>query len=240
MKRCPLCDSSSIAMIERGGFKGASFLLHQCRECLVIINKSAYDLLNKSSERELQKTYFYDFDPLDFSKTQEEINSRTSMVRNLLAQLNQPLHDLNACDFGMGRGTLAYGLSEFCHKVWGIDFDIRSGMGLVDKFGLKDNLFFLENFEGVTENIDIVIMWHVLEHLPFPVEILNKLIEKMPAGSRFLIQIPLYRREHLENAHYLFYNEYSFDRLASITSLYREKTIYDYERCFLTCILKVN
>ena len=83
------------------------------------------------------------------------------------------------------------------------------------------------------ENVDILVLWHVLEHLRFPTEILSKILSFYPGIVDIQFQVPQYKAEYLTRDHFVFYNEPSINALASNLGFKVVNLLYDVSNAFV-------
>ncbi|MDA8543968.1 class I SAM-dependent methyltransferase [Gammaproteobacteria bacterium] len=89
-------------------------------------------------------------------------------------------------DFGCGRGDFLRLVKPHCKEVIGIELQQNykeqlNGEGI----SCFDNILKLED-----DSLDIIVSFHVIEHLPNPLEILSHLILKVVSGGQILIEVP--------------------------------------------------
>ena len=89
-------------------------------------------------------------------------------------------------DFGCGKGDFLRLISPHCESSVGVDLQ----QSYVDKLNSENikcvnNLDFLED-----DSLDVCFSFHVLEHLPEPLETLSKLKNKLVKGGKLVIEVP--------------------------------------------------
>lgn len=90
------------------------------------------------------------------------------------------------------------------------------------------------NIEQVKEKVDYVYMWHVLEHLINPKEVLQKINKISNSGCCLAIQIPQYKKNYICEVHHYFYTEKSLEQLLKKSGFKIEKIVYDITNEFMT------
>jgi 2-polyprenyl-3-methyl-5-hydroxy-6-metoxy-1,4-benzoquinol methylase len=149
----------------------------------------------------------------------------------------------NFLDFGCGRGIMVFAASRLGYKkAIGIDLDreiFDQSHQLYKQIGFSGNsCSFYDKIEEVEERIDFLLMWHVIEHIYEPFDILSKLTMKLNRNATILVQYPQYKEEYFCDAHYYFYNEPSIKMLFKRVNISVERFIYDYENEFGTVLGK--
>ena len=89
-------------------------------------------------------------------------------------------------DFGCGNGDFLKLIQPYCKEVMGIEMQ-KDYYDSINSSGIKcyDSLNFIKN-----QSLDVVVSFHVLEHLPDPLDILTKIKEKIKKGGLLIIEVP--------------------------------------------------
>lgn len=93
---------------------------------------------------------------------------------------------LDVLDFGCGEGMFLEGIRSKAKSIMGIEVEERCRSGLNDK-GIQC-LKHLSDFEN--ESVDSIFLFHVLEHLPEPIETLRALRAKLRPGGSLIVEVP--------------------------------------------------
>ena len=89
-------------------------------------------------------------------------------------------------DFGCGSGDFLRLAKSHCSDVVGIELQ-QNYVGSLN----NDGIFCVNNLESISDkSLDIVVSFHVIEHLPNPLEILSELKRKVVSGGQVLIEVP--------------------------------------------------
>ena len=89
-------------------------------------------------------------------------------------------------DYGCGSGDFLRLVKDYCTSVCGIELQ-ESYVNALNSVGIpcKSSLDQLDN-----KSIDICVSFHVIEHLPNPIQTLTELKEKIVSGGMILIEVP--------------------------------------------------
>lgn len=89
-------------------------------------------------------------------------------------------------DFGCGKGFFLRKIQPHCKRVIGIELE-KNYIADLNANGVEcvNTLSHIEN-----DSIDIAISFHVIEHLPNPLEILSEMMQKVVSGGQILIEVP--------------------------------------------------
>lgn len=89
-------------------------------------------------------------------------------------------------DFGCGSGDFLREVALRCESACGIELS-KGYRNLL----LKEHINCVENLNDIEDkSLDIVVSFHCLEHLPNPLEVLNKISKKIISGGSILIEVP--------------------------------------------------
>lgn len=108
------------------------------------------------------------------------------LLNNFLEGLPRELvGNNNFLDIGCGNGNNLKILSKFGWNCYGFEFsDIEKR---------EENIFYAESFCNIKIDdikFDYIRLWHVLEHIPNPVDVIKKISELMSEKSELAIGIP--------------------------------------------------
>ena len=89
-------------------------------------------------------------------------------------------------DFGCGSGDFLKLVQPHCKDVIGIELQ-ENYLNELNEFGIScyDDIEELDN-----NSLDILVSFHVIEHLPNPLETLSHLMQKVVSGGQILIEVP--------------------------------------------------
>ena len=89
-------------------------------------------------------------------------------------------------DFGCGSGDFLRLVREHCKELIGIELQ-KNYLEALNSEGI----LCLDNLEKVQNNsIDVCVSFHVLEHLPDPVEVLTSIKKKLVSGGSLILEVP--------------------------------------------------
>jgi len=89
-------------------------------------------------------------------------------------------------DFGCGSGDFLKLVNPFCESVVGIELQ----QNYVDDLNAV-GITCTNNLESVDDDsLDVIVSFHVIEHLPNPLDILALLMRKVASGGYVLIEVP--------------------------------------------------
>jgi len=182
MMQCPLCGYFKTKQI----INQADWKIYSCQNCTnawtdpapkeviyeeVDFHASTVDIENQYLSRSV--------DDLP-----QEWQSSVKMQAQLLARHLKP--DSRVLEIGCGEGILLYEISKLGFLVKGIEPSKAAA-----KRGIEKGIDIVQGYfphPNLCETFDAVVMSHVLEHLPNPIETLNQVAKIAPEGYLLLVQ----------------------------------------------------
>ena len=124
-------------------------------------------------KEQIKTTGSHDFEEL--SDAQRRLNSSLPFISGK-----------RVLDFGCGKGIFLQLANRHCESVCGIELQENYIKALN-----KDGISCLKNLDNIKNNsIDTCVSFHVIEHLPNPLEILSSLKKKIVKGGTIIIEVP--------------------------------------------------
>ena len=104
-----------------------------------------------------------------------------------LGILKKDFKNKKVLDVGCATGQFVKMIEKYnLSKILGID-PSEECIKIAKKNGLPCEK---KNFEAVNDEFDIITMWHVVEHLPFPQDFIKHSYDLLPQGGWLLIETP--------------------------------------------------
>ncbi len=185
---CPLCSSSEII----------KSLLGDC---------SKHRLYNKAVPSEMQwmdcnecehqfvNGYFSDEAlGIVFQKTHDnqKVGFQIEKQREVSAKIIEKVLPYKSSgtwlDIGFGNGSILFTADEFGFDAIGVDLR-KDNVDVMKQLGFEAHCQLVENID-FKRDISVVSMMDVLEHIPYPKEVLNALHSKMEKGGCLMISMP--------------------------------------------------
>lgn len=197
--------------MKAGGDHTKEYLIHECRSCEVKFDARCLEVDRKENES-AQALVNYEFYKPNF--TEVELSTNLHANEGILNVFQRYfLHRDNYVEIGVGLGFLSRAASATFRKVTGLDLEVETAYSLGK---IPDNVRFLEHdsYDTASEDpISALCAWHVMEHLPRPHEVLAPLLRRVLRSGVFFGQVPLFKFDHVFDAHFVFYTEASIIKL---------------------------
>lgn len=157
-------------------------------DSLEILECSNCGLVFLSSFEHIEKSFYEDSKmhdkeaDLDLETWIKETEVDDEKRYNLYSDL---VSNKDILDFGCGTGGFLIRARNKTNKVYGIELEKR----LKDHF-VQNNLEIYSDVNEFKDKVDYVFLFHVLEHIAEPLEILEKLKKVLKPNGRIIIEVP--------------------------------------------------
>lgn len=179
-EKCPVCGAESKR-------KKNNFSLITCENCRVIWTLIHSDI-NVAALYEDEVYAVVDnrksiFEKIIFQESKKVIHS----VQQLLPD-SKPIRCL---DFGSGKGQFLYQTQLAGWEALGVETARERARFAIEKYGVKVLSEIYHEGQIDAGNFDVITLFHVLEHLPEPLEMLKELCDKnLKKGGILVIEVP--------------------------------------------------
>ena len=181
------CESPAVnspALILQAEGEQAGFALDQCLACELAWTAP------EPSEKQLNEAYgesYYTsletkFNPVIEWWTRFSASRRAQKLLKLQGSENK---NLSILDIGCGRGVLLNGFRDLGHRVLGIE---RAGSGFESLPDIETQS--LQELITAGKKFDIIVLWHVLEHLPEPLRTLQEVGQLLNDNGSLFVEVP--------------------------------------------------
>jgi ubiquinone/menaquinone biosynthesis C-methylase UbiE len=176
---CDYCGSKR----KRTLYNVDGFYIVKCRDCSLIYTE------NPISQKELNQLYSEKYFNISSQNKNvrgfEESNANLDRLNMLLTQKKQG----RLLELGCGTGAFL-SLVNNKFETFGIDISKSAAEFGNKKFGLNIEVGVLEDNNFSDKFFDIIVMWHLLEHLPKPYESIKEINRILKKGGIIGIEVP--------------------------------------------------
>jgi len=215
---CTLCGCKEYKKRDGSVRDNKSLEIYECLECGLVylssfehINEEFYENSNMHEKIDLKKWE---------NETRKDDERRFEFTKNMI--INKSI-----LDFGSGTGAYLQRTKNIASNICGVELEKAVSLNY-EKYDIP--LF--KSLDEVSKKFDFITSFHVIEHLPNPDEILNKLSEKLNENGKIIIEVPnandalltLYKNEAFSNftywsCHLYLYTQYTLALLAKKSGL---------------------
>ncbi len=164
----------------------AGFSISQCESCKLAWTSPL------PSEEQLNRAYSTEYYTSSDAKFNSLIEwwtrfSARNRAKQLLSAHGLQSGSLSVLDIGCGRGVLLDGFRRLGHQVLGLE---REGSGFEKLSDIETTS--LQQLVDAEKKFDIIVIWHVLEHLPEPLKTLQHCYQLLDEQGSLFIEVPNY------------------------------------------------
>jgi Methyltransferase domain len=222
---------------------GSETELRICSVCSVVttVFDKAYstaDTQAVAAQQASSSAEFYDSQiPKDLDSVRDEIQKHAGII-DFLDPLIGSTENKVFAELGYGRGLLLLAAAAKYRQAIGFEVQHDSLRSLVKAlFGaLPDNISLFDSIEQTNAKLDVLVLWHTLEHLINPHKVLTPYISRLKEGGLLYFQVPLFRPAYLCATHYWFFNARAVETFLDMLRLEPVNVSFDTGNAFLTVV----
>lgn len=186
---CPLCNGSKANLLFYTKTTFQKFGIVQCNLCGLA---RTYPRLSDKSVYARDSSNYYGKHANKFSLVLQMIRNKTMKLRAgyFLSMLSASVRKPKILDVGCAEGRLLNAFLEYGCECWGIEHPLYP----TRRFLNSDKITYLQDdFQAIDfdkETFDMIILWHVLEHMDDPVLIMQRLYKWLTSKGVMIVAVP--------------------------------------------------
>ena len=180
---CVACGSARFSL---GATSSSGFHIKRCQEC-----GTAFTFPKRSS-REMDASYsesYYGPDNVKFVTLLENIVGWMTQQRARWIHKQIKPHS-RILEIGCGRGLLLGALAQRGHECYGTERSVLAAKRAKSSNGVKVYTLPLDQLSLEKGTFDLVILWHVLEHLERPEQTLEQVFQLLGTDGVLVLEVP--------------------------------------------------
>jgi SAM-dependent methyltransferase len=182
---CLLCRASESTLVQKGARHAPELEVRRCQGCDFVF------LAPRASAAELDAYYAQQYradygEPPVEERYRSDLDEARMRVRRLLPFLRA---ETRLLEVGSGSGAFLDSVKPYVGEAVGLEPDERSRRWIRERLGL----LMPERLAGLLEErktFDLVVMFHVLEHVGDPIAFLESLRPLVRAGGVLVVEVP--------------------------------------------------
>lgn len=203
---CPLCGSSRFTSVVSSPdrdtvghqFSGTDrsvpiFNVVRCNECDLCYTNPRPNAMN------IGRFYKADYAPYQLPSAQPKPpRQRNKILQKIFGKKPanwergeiEPIGKCRLLDFGCGAGHFLHCMHNLGWQVTGLDFSEQVVEQIRSKLKLSAMVGTLPHPQLIPESYDLVTLWHSLEHVHQPLNVLKEVYKLIPPGGKVLVAVP--------------------------------------------------
>ncbi len=175
--KCRLCGGSDLKLYYTQGDRD-QFRFYKCGTCGLV----NLDLCEGMDQAKYTEAYI---DPMDMGQRQNIFQKASyDVIKSRIKTRGRLL------DIGCGNGRLLLEASKDGWQVEGLELSTAYAEAIRSSLGIDVSVADLFDFDGAGRKFDLVVMRHVLEHLPDSVAALKKIRTLLTPGGYAVLEFP--------------------------------------------------
>lgn len=176
MAECKLCKSKKIKLIKHGVRDNANIDVYKCQRC-------GLEFLSQFKQAD---EVFYEKGNMHSSYAVENWLKNTYVDdKRRVEYLKELIKDKKVLDFGTGNGGFLIHSKSVAKMICGHEID----NSLTEHYA-KHGLEVKNNLKNYENKFDVITMFHVLEHVENPLNVLQNLKKYLNKNGRLVIEVP--------------------------------------------------
>lgn len=213
MKYCTLCKSNDVKTRHKGVRDNKKIDVLDCLNCGLVFLSSFDQVSNEFYEQSGMLNGKVDL-KLYRQQSFNDDNRRAN-------ELRPKIIGKKVLDFGCGAGGFLHLVKGYCREVAGVELDKN-----INKTINSEGIQCYNNLLNIEGKYDVITLFHVLEHLVNPIEILEELKQFLEPNGIIVIEVPnaddalltLYENEKFADftywsCHLYLYNNFTLKKL---------------------------
>jgi len=156
------------------------------------------------------------------------LNSRLQLLESFGLLDHSNPGAVRILEFGCAEGMLLYALKQRGYQVMGNEIGAVADEASKE-LGIEISRLPIEEFSKSGEKFDLIMSFHVLEHLRDPREVMKNLSEMLSPGGFLLMHVPVNDAEYDNTDHYHFFSHESCMKLMEMYTTDIRSDVSSYE-----------
>jgi len=171
---CPICGSGSIFNY----FKDDPYL-KKCKDCKIVFTYPLPDGLTEAYDEDYYNIWY-----------EKQFRQRVKLWRRRLKIVKKFCKSDKLLDVGAGDGHFLKVAKTANFNIWGTEISPAAVRAAKNLYGLDIHLIEIENADFEENFFDVITIWHVIEHVKNPLELLKKVCNLSKPGAVVFVATP--------------------------------------------------
>jgi 2-polyprenyl-3-methyl-5-hydroxy-6-metoxy-1,4-benzoquinol methylase len=186
--KCPLCDNHGSKRLFTTIYNQSTYVIRQCNKCnlawTVPLNDGSKDIYNNKQ--------YYGKGENKFIPILQNIRNSLSQMRakRYLSLIHKSGRRPRILDIGCAEGRLLQSFLEYGCECYGIEHKSYPRERFLDSDRITYITGDIDSIELEKGSFDIIILWHVLEHMDNPGDVIKRICDLLTPEGIVVIAVP--------------------------------------------------
>jgi 2-polyprenyl-3-methyl-5-hydroxy-6-metoxy-1,4-benzoquinol methylase len=171
---CPICGSGSIFNYSKN-----DPYLKGCHDCKIVFTHPLPESLTEAYDEDYYKIWY-----------EKQFRQRVKLWKRRLKIVKKFCKSGQLLDVGTGDGLFLKLAKSANFNIWGTEISAAAVRAAKNLYGLDIHLTEIENADFKENSFDVITIWHVIEHVKNPVEVLKKAYSLSKRGAVVFVATP--------------------------------------------------
>lgn len=188
---CVLCRSPHSTILFETKTSHSKFKILQCKQCSLV---RTFPLPDDNVLKIHDESQYYGERESKFIPFLQDIRCRLSKIRakQYLSMMPESVQRPKVLDIGCAEGRLLNSFFEFGCDCFGIEHLSYPDERFINKERINYLVGDIDSFDLDKESFDIIIIWHVLEHMDDPDQVMSAIYDILKPSGILIIAVPNY------------------------------------------------
>lgn len=187
--RCPVCDNPKFRTLYSGQILFSDINLIQCEKCRLTCT---HPLPTDEIFQLYGIDFYYGKEKSKFSFFLQEVRNKLMKLRagHFMALIPDSITTPNVLDIGCAEGRLLKAFHDYGCRCWGIEHAAYPLQRFLKEDSIKYQQGDLQTLDLKEGSFDLVVLWHVLEHMDEPGAVLKRIYRLLSPEGILVLAVP--------------------------------------------------
>jgi 2-polyprenyl-3-methyl-5-hydroxy-6-metoxy-1,4-benzoquinol methylase len=183
---CPLCEQDDTTPVARRRERGLSITTVECRQCGLVYHNPVIE--DRDRQEAVMSSRQWHTGAMDNARQLRKLEKRWHLQWPLIQPVFHPGD--RVLEIGCGLGLVGGKLKSLDAEVWAVEPDPDQAAYASQHYGLEVAPLHFEDVSFESQQFDLILASHVIEHFPDPLAFLRQLRAYAHPDTRLFLETP--------------------------------------------------